>query len=292
MAATQCLGRLVRDTPKGVYCLPFEDGSGYFHVPLRCEKIAKTGDLCETCLERERRTLEKVAEMKGRSLQGTHPSYLHGRVNGPIPFWSHVYEGSWFRLKMESGCRISDETMAKARKAAAVVGVGVPSVDPEPIPVGGKGGRGRGVGAGGGRKPKEAPQVQAQLAFPKVSPEEAAAAATAAAAAVAAAEVPPVPAAPTPSPTKRGPKRAGGSSSAVVPMDLGPPTAIVRPSVMPDEVDNIVYVDVRKTCIDGRTLYLDPKKQKLYDLKYNYIGRYDSSSQRIDKTFPDSDAEN
>jgi hypothetical protein len=290
--ATQCLGRLVRDAPKGVYCLPFEDGAGYFHVPIRCEKIARVGDLCESCLERERRTSEKVAEMTGRSLQGTHPSYLHGRVNGPIPFWSHIYDGSWYRLKIESGCRVSDETMAKARKAvvAAAAGAG-PAVDPEPIPTGGR-------GRGGGRKPKSAAteRVQATLEFPKVSEEERAAAAAAAAAATAAAQAPPAPVGvvTSPPPKKRGPKKATATATAAAEtttVELGPPTAIVR-CPTPEEVDDVLYIDVRKVSVDNRSLYLDPKKQKLYDLKFNYVGRYDTSSQRIDKTFPDSDAEN
>jgi hypothetical protein len=131
----RCKGRLVSDI-KGVGTLPFENG-GSFHIPLRCDRVAD--DLCEQCKKRKLRTDEKVAGIHGISLQGTHPSYLHGCIDEPTPFWSHIYDGAWFRLKVEEGSIVSSETMARAK--AAAVAAGVAAVEPVPLPTGGKKGR-------------------------------------------------------------------------------------------------------------------------------------------------------
>jgi len=56
----------------------------------------------------------------------------------------------------------------------------------------------------------------------------------------------------------------------------------------PLPVEDTRNITVRKVEVDGRALYLDPVKEKLYDLKFKYIGRL-----KDDKIvpFPDSDAE-
>jgi len=114
VAPMRCLGRLVNDT-KGTYCLPFETG-GYFHIPIQCDRAAD--DLCASCLVKKERTEAKVALMTGKSLQGTHPSFLHGRIGEPIPVWSHIYDGAWYRLKISKGSIVSDTNMAKAKAAS------------------------------------------------------------------------------------------------------------------------------------------------------------------------------
>ena len=140
---------------KGVGCLPFESG-GFFHIPLQCDKVTSVtdhkvvtdvanhkvvtdvtdvtdtpNDLCASCEKKRERTDAKVETMTGTSLQGTHPSYLHGLVTDPIPIWSHIYDGTWYRLKISSGSIVSDSNMAKAKAAAAAT-----SVPPEPVPLG------------------------------------------------------------------------------------------------------------------------------------------------------------
>ena len=133
--ATQCLGRLVKDVPKGINMLEFEQG-GLFHIPIRCGIIAKNGDLCEACQARQKKTVEKVREITGTNttIKGTLPSYLMGRVTEPIPFWSRLYGGAWYNLKIESGCTLSEETMAKAKKAVATAYEGVTQVEPQAMP--------------------------------------------------------------------------------------------------------------------------------------------------------------
>ena len=55
MPITQCLGRLVKDT-RGVGLLSFEDGT-VFHIPYRCESTSRDGDLCPSCIEREKKKI-------------------------------------------------------------------------------------------------------------------------------------------------------------------------------------------------------------------------------------------
>lgn len=130
---TQCLGRLVKDTPKGVNMLSFEEG-GLFHLPLRCQTVTRSGDLCDNCSAREKKTLEKLKDISGTTIGGPHPSYLMGRVTDPVPYWSRLYDSAWFRLKMESGCTLSEETMSKIQKAIAKTYEGVETTEPAPMP--------------------------------------------------------------------------------------------------------------------------------------------------------------
>jgi len=188
----QCLGRLVRDTPKGVWMLSFEEG-GLFHLPIRCDRIALNGGggLCAACMEREQKTVEKLRDIRGTTIGGTLPSYLMGRVTEPIPYWSRLYDGAWFRLKMEEGATLSRETMAKIKVAVDAAYAGVETVPPAEMP--------------GGVKKMRKLKVKGKLkpcASPVVEDDEAVVA-------VAVAEAPPVvevPAAPVPAKMKRQPK--------------------------------------------------------------------------------------
>ena len=235
--ATQCLGRHVRDTPKGVNLLSFENGGGFFHIPIRCEMVVPAalaqGGLCDRCAEKEKKTAEKVLAISGTTIGGMLPSYLMGRVTEPIPYWSRLYDGAWFRLKLESGCILSEETMAKAKAAAAKAYEGVTVAEPAALP-------------SKGRKLKAAPVPVVPV---------------------------PVVTAPVPVPVKRVPPKKTG------------PMAVVKGA--PVEVETIVQIAVRKVELDNRLFYLDPKKDKLYDLKFKYVGRLKGET-IVD--YPDSDA--
>ena len=251
--ATQCLGRLVRDT-KGVGLLTFEDGA-VFHVPIRCTTMTRSGDICDSCVEREQKTIEKVRGITGTTIKGMLPSYLNGRVTEPIPFWSRLYDGAWYRLKIQGGSTVSDAVMAKAKKAAEVAYEGVTTVEPQPMP--------------GGKKPRAKKKVVEVAPAVPVVP-------------VAVAPVAPVApvAAPVAVPaTTKKPKKAA-------PKDDTPPVAVLDTKKLP--VESVVTIQVRKTEVDGRSLYLDPRKEKLYDLKFKYIGRLKDGQIH---SFPDSDAE-
>jgi len=206
--------------------------------------------------------MEKVAKISGSTIQGMLPSYLNGRVTEPIPFWSRLYDGAWYRLKISSGSTVSQETMARARKAAAVAYEGVEVVEPQAMP--------------GTRKPR-AKKVVAATAAAVVAP----------AAAPVVAPVAPPPAAPlavaAAAPVKKAPRKAPKAKEAVATVAA---VATLDPVELPVEDTHEVYVRVVE--VDERKLYLAPKKQKLYDLKFKYIGRLKDG--KI-VAFPDSDAD-
>jgi len=204
---------------------------------------------------KEQKTAEKVKSITGTTIKGTLPSYLNGRVTEAIPFWSRLYDGAWFRLRIESGYTISEETMVKARAAAAKAYAGVETVEPEPMP-----------GARKVRSKAKAPVVAPVAAPPVAAP-------------VVAPVVAPVAAAPVAAPKKRAPKKVATTPTreavAVVP----------TPSVELD-VESVKKITVRKTEVEDRSVYLDPRTEKLYDLKFKYIGRLKDNKIH---SFPDSD---
>ena len=66
------------------------------------------------------------------------------------------------------------------------------------------------------------------------------------------------------------------------------PIAVIDSMPQPPE---IVRIKVKVTEIDGRTVYLSNVKDKVYDMKYNYLGRYNRKADKIDTAYADSDAE-
>ena len=231
--------------------LEFEQG-GWFHIPLRCENFARDGDLCDKCVKRAQKTAEKVKEIRGTTISGTHPSFLMGKVNGPIPFWSRIYDGAWFRLKLKSGCTVSEENMGRVRKAAAKANAGVATVEPEPMP---------------GTAVVAAPTVAAPAAPAPVvvSP-------------LATSLAPTVPLKKRII-AKRAPKKVVEQAT--------PPKAQVGDKPVDLSEREVLRIKVRKQEVDGRMFYLDSKKDKLYDLKGKYVGRLKDDAI---VEYPDSDA--
>lgn len=229
----QCLGRLVKDTPKGINMLSFEQG-GLFHLPLRCEIMTRSGDLCDNCYNREKKTLEKLADISGTTIGGSHPSYLMGRVTDPVPYWSRLYGSAWFNLKMESGCTLSKGNMAKIRKAVEKAYEGVEIVPPQPMP---------------GVRKKALPTIKKEVTEPIV----------------------------TVAPKKR----------IDIKRPLEPVAHVGSAPVDASEYE-ILEVAVKEQRIDDRLFYLDPKKDKLYDTKFMYVGRLKAGAI---VAHPDSDAD-
>jgi outer membrane protein OmpA-like peptidoglycan-associated protein len=276
----QCVGRLVNDS-KGVWALPFEGVQEFFHLPIRCTTVAsEKSDLCEKCQQRELRTNQKVAALGGKqSIQASHPALLHGRIGGPIPFWSHIYDGSWYRLKIEQGNTVSEQTMVRAKKAA----LAAPAAEPEALP-GGTVQRGR-------KKAVAHPQQTSVKEFLEVAAPVAEAAAPVA---EAVADVVAVAEAAAAAPKKRGPKQVASAS-----VKQAPPTASQKQQqplaqVQPGEsyeVEETVTIQVRPLTIDGRSYYYDPKKEKVYNQHFKYVGRYTKETKTLVPGFPDSDQE-
>ena len=66
------------------------------------------------------------------------------------------------------------------------------------------------------------------------------------------------------------------------------PLARVEGPVVDISDHTVINIKVRKQEVDGRLYYLDPKKDKLYDMKFKYAGRLKEGAI---VNHPDSDAE-
>jgi len=277
MSSRQCLGRLVKDTPKGVWMLSFEEG-GFFHLPIRCEQISRNGDLCLDCQVKEQKTREKVEHITGTTIKGMLPSCLHGRVTEPIPFWTRLYDGEWFRLKMESGCTISDSTMAKIKVAVDRAYEDVETAPPEPMP-----GKARKI-----RAKKEVVAPPPQEAVKKAGRPKKVMTTSTPPTEVVQAPIAPAPVAPAK--VKRAPKRVNVAAAKAAPASASATAAygIVNPDIPPLPVENVYEIEVRKIEVGGRSLYYNSEKEKLYDSKFTYIGRLKDGQV---ESFPDSDAD-
>lgn len=287
-AMSQCVGIHVKDT-KGVGMLQFQGGP-WFHLPNRCQRFVKEGKdgLCDECWEKEGRSREKLQELTGMTVKGMLPSYLNGRTDKPIPYWTRLVGSAWFRLKLREGYTLSDTDMARAKKAVAdAYGEAEPVAAPVP-----EGTRTK------GRKKKEAAAEEPKLVEAVVPvPEEPKAVAApvavkgkrapkaAAAEAPKPAPVEPEPAVVSPPPPKKRPAPAKKG----VPTGLEPPVAVVNATAT-QIVEDVLKILVRKREIGDRTVFIDTKKGKVYDTKFRYLGRHDVKQDKIVE-FPDSDVE-
>jgi len=116
--AASCKGRTVSDI-KGKYYLPFYDENNqplkkYYHIPVYCNnKPLSTSDLCGICSEKERKLLTYIIKENilknpnGSSV--CHPSVLHGKIDEPIPVWSHIEGGIWFKKMLQKEYRKEPE---------------------------------------------------------------------------------------------------------------------------------------------------------------------------------------
>ena len=146
--------------------------------------------------------------------------------------------------------------MAKIKAAAAKAYEGVEQVPPAPIP---------GGAAKPGRKASKPAKADPKTKAKQVTAEQALE------------QLPVVPIEPAP------PKRRANVKKPSVQQ----PVAMVEGSVDVSEHD-VVQIKVRKQEVDGRMFYLDSKKDKLYDMKFKYVGRLKDGAV---VSHPDSDAD-
>jgi hypothetical protein len=86
----------------------------------------------------------------------------------------------------------------------------------------------------------------------------------------------------------------------VVPIPMGEvkPKRVFKPKkkvigiveVAADDIP-VTKIQVKKEEIAGRSVYVSETKDKVYDMSYSYLGRWNRKEGRVDTTFPDSDAE-
>jgi len=197
-------------------------------------------------------------------------SLLHGLVGEEPPVWSHVYKGKWFcEFSKKNGMELDEAVERRAEEALAAAsadslkGSGDTPVDMarakksvEPV-----------VEAVTVAEPTPAPPAKKFRAKKVVSAEAPVVAA-------------PVPVAAAPKPVRK-PKQVIQKPQAAI--------GIINPKPLHDI--EVVKIAVKKFEIDGRTIYLSTKKDKVYDLKFNYLGRYNRADDCIETKYPDSDTE-
>lgn len=237
---------------------------------MRCKNKAD-GELCASCLVKQGRIPELLEKWKG-SMQN-QSEQLHGLVGGPIPEWSRIYKGPYYESKIRGGWTVSDDTLTVAE--AAHKDVELCSTEMAP--------RKKIVEAEPKVEVKAEPEPKAEV---KPEPE---------------AELKPKPEAELKPKSKPKAKKSIAKSTA-----KAPSKATKAPSKAPSKAtkaatpiqDFIGVVDpipltgcsivkLKKIEIDGRTVYLNPLKNKLFDMEFDYIGRY--TDNKIDSSYPESD---
>lgn len=202
---------------------------------------------------------------------------LHGRFGEPLPEWSHMFGSRWFvQTQAEKRLEIPEAVAEVLPKDATQ-----PPVEMPPK-----------------RRVAEEPSTQPTEVKPepkKRAPKKVAAKAEAVAvapapivvpeAAVAAAAAPPADAAPLVPKRKFAPKK----KAVAAPPQPEPTLGVIQ--AQPLEGLQVKKISVRKITIDDRTVYLSAEKDKVYDLKFNYIGRYNRREERIESKYADSDKE-
>jgi len=239
-------------------------------------------------------------------------------MGDPIPKWSRLYGGEWFQAQLAAGYSVSEETRRKAAN-------GVKELPPVPVEMSEVGAsielvvkkivhRKKVVAEAPAvvepaEKPLEKPVETEKPVQKKQQPKKVVKAAPVA--------DPVVPEPPKKVRVKKVPKKAAEEADRIVPPPVTmlhttsgfvprdpvpkpkrqskkvvakttPIIGIVAPTPLEDP--NVVKIAVKKVVIDGRDLYVSEQKDKVFDLKFQYLGRWNRKEDRIDTTYPDSDA--
>jgi hypothetical protein len=285
----QCKGRITLERGN-VAKYKFSDSDGKesrfgFFLPSRCPSVG--AELCKACDERRKKIPERLQKWKG-SMQN-QSDQCHGLIAEPLPDWSRIYGGAYYKKMTGKGLTVSKEAMEKVEEALAnaykgmegntdmaprkkvdatavatvttIVGPVLATVPLEPVePV-------EPIKKKPGRKSKALPKtptvIEALNTVEEVKPVLA-----------------PV-SIPVPLPTKKNqPKKV-----------TKPITGLVNPVALKAEDFTVVKIPLKKIEIDGRNVYLQSDKDKVFDLKFNYLGHYDRREDAIVTGYADTDAE-
>jgi len=107
----RCIGRNVSDTiDKGRIAFYHEDplqAKLFYHIAIHCDRTSEKGNkLCENCIEKEKKLNSLTSKTKRMTVP--HPSVLHGTINDPIPLWSHIEGGEWFKNMLAKGYSLEE----------------------------------------------------------------------------------------------------------------------------------------------------------------------------------------
>lgn len=294
----QCEGR--RTTPKSAP-LFFETGPrlhrskplSYLGI-VRCSNEAE--DLCAACLDRQKATAYQLEKRAGKYIPNQETMF-HGRMDEPIPKWSRLEGGEWFQAQLAAGYTVGNAhkeiattpvEMSDAvapvikkvvRRKKVIAETPEPVAAPSPVVPATKKREPKKVGVAPEPMPPQVTMLHATSGF--VGREEAKPKKTVVA---------------TPEITEVVP----------IPMEEVKPVAkpkrpikkVIKPKpgvigIVEAAADDIpvTKIQVKKEEIAGRSVYVSETKDKVYDLSYAYLGRWNRKEGRIETTFPDSDAE-
>jgi hypothetical protein len=271
-----CQGRLAiielpDKTPIAFVKRPEDKKPILFSAPKACAGKASSPaePLCAACQERRTKTAAAVAKAGGKYVPNQQ-TLLHGLFSEALPEWSHMFGSAWF-----------NKTRAEKRlEITAAVAAVLPKTDGADTPI---------------EMPRRSVAVVVEpsaqpsgVAEPTAVPSAAAPKKRATKKVVGTPAAPVVQVATPLEPPKR--KFAPKKKAAAAPAQQQEPTlGVIQPQ--PLEGITVKKISVRKTTIDERTVYLSAEKDKVYDLKFNYIGRYNRRDDRIESKYTDSDKE-
>jgi hypothetical protein len=112
----RCIGRHICDKiNKGKVPFYHKDPTApkrYYHIAIQCVNTSiKNSKLCQDCIDKQKRT--KSAHINNNRLYDSHESVLHDTIEDPIPLWSHIEKGAWFKTMIENGYRVEEVEMVK-----------------------------------------------------------------------------------------------------------------------------------------------------------------------------------
>ena len=107
----RCIGRNVSDMiDKGKIAFYHEnhlEPRRYYHIAIHCDRTSEKGkNLCLSCIEKEK--LTNSLTIKKNRIDADHPSVLHGTIHEPIPSWSHIEGGEWFKNMLAKGYSVEE----------------------------------------------------------------------------------------------------------------------------------------------------------------------------------------
>ena len=112
----RCIGRNICDKiNKGKVPFYNKDPTAskrYYHIAIQCVNSSiKDSRLCQECTDKEKKT--KSADIRNNRLYDSHESVLHDTIDKPVPVWSHIEGGVWFKTMIEKGYRVEEVEMGK-----------------------------------------------------------------------------------------------------------------------------------------------------------------------------------
>jgi hypothetical protein len=241
--STRCYGRICNFEKNRIV---FGDGKHIVALEMRCpNKLLEGTKLCPSC--------------HGRPQQGKiQTSLLHGLIGEPIPPWSHIFDGEWYRANLKKYGEPDQAEMAKGKAAQAEANKGIDQLIVPVVEAPKK------VGEAEKAKPKAKRPYKKKVQSPEAQTEP---------------QTQTIP-----------------QESELQPKKAKVPAQAIESIETPIDDKEIVKIVVRPFDHDGRQYFIEYNKNKLYSIGKDkrplaYYGRWDPATQTINVDIHDSDIE-